>query len=163
MTLFKSKQNDSIGSSSELGYLLRERISPQWASFLQAFSAEMQSQLTLQEYRELLGSIGQRLAESLAVGQRETIEELEAAINQRLEGMQWGFAKLIDSGSSLNIEHHFSPLAHALNVDAETAGGLLEGVYEYWFRAAGAEADLSVKQLPGVATEAVLYFQFGRH
>lgn len=163
MTLFKSKPNDSIGSSGELQYLLRERISTQWTAFLQAFSAEMQSQLTPEEYRQLLHSMGQRMAESLAIGQRDTVEELEAAINQRFESMQWGYAKLIDSGISLNIEHHFSPLSVALDLDNETAGGLLEGIYEHWFRTAGAEADLGIKQLPSTATESVLHYQFGRH
>ncbi len=163
MTLFKSKPNDSIRSSGELEYLLRERISTQWAAFLQALSAEMQSQLTQQEYRQLLHSIGQRMAESLPIGPRDTIEELESAINQRFAGMQWGHVKLIDSGASLNIEHHFSPLSVALGLDAETAGGLLEGVYEHWFRAAGAEADLGIKQISGMSTESVLQYQFGSH
>ena len=162
MTLFKSKPNDSIGSSSELEYLLRERISTQWNAFLQAFSAEMQSQLTPQEYRQLLHSMGQRMAESLPIGQRDTIEELETAINERFKDMQWGYAKLIDSGTSLNIEHHFSPLSVALGLDTETAGGLLEGIYEHWFRALGAEAELGIKQLPDIASEFVLHYQFGR-
>ncbi len=163
MTLFKSKQNDTADTSAGVDFLLRERISAQWSVFLLALSAEMQNQLAAEEYRELLRSIGLRMAELLPIGPRETVEELEAAINQRLKDMQWGYASLVDSGSLLHIHHHFSPLECALGVNAEVAGGLLEGVYEYWFRAAGADEGLSVKQVPGSLAPTVLEYQFGRN
>lgn len=163
MSLFKPKQATARDPAPDLEFLLTERISRQWAGFLRAFSEEMQSQLSTEEFRELLRNMGLRLGESLPIEAKDTIEALESAINSHLQQMQWGYARMTDSGSMLQIQHHFDPLSSALNIDATVSGGLLEGVYEYWFRSAGAEDDLRVLQIPNAASPMVQEFQFGRH
>ena len=163
MTLFKPKQAMARDTSPDLAFLLTERISKQWAGFLRAFSDEMQAQLSTDEYRELLRNMGLRLAESLPIEAQDTVEALESAINGHLQHMQWGYARMTDSGSMLQIEHYFDPLSSALQVDAAVSGGLLEGVYECWFRSAGADDELRVLQVPHAASPTVLEFRFGRH
>ena len=163
MALFQSKQIASPESAADMTYLLGERVSVQWFGFLQAFSAEMNSQLSTEEYRELLRNMGQRFAALTAVGTKETVEELEVAINAQWSGLRWGYARLSDSGAQLSIQHHYSPLPEALGVDHAVAGGFLEGVYEHWFRAAGADDMLSVRQTVEDSTATVATFLFGRH
>jgi hypothetical protein len=43
------------------------------------------------------------------------------------------------------------------------SGGLLEGVYEYWFRSVGADDELSVVQVQNPVSPMVQEFRFGRH
>jgi Cellulose synthase subunit D len=161
MTLSTSKQADTV--EAEVNFLLRERISAQWACFLRAFSAEMQSQLSDAEYRELLRSMGTKMAEQLPIGTNETIEALEASINTQLHSIQWGYVKLVDAGNALCIHHHLNPLSPTLDITNDISGGFLEGVYDQWLRATGADAGLSVKQILGSVSQTTLEFQFGQH
>lgn len=163
MALFQSKQTAIPNSAVELEFLLNDRISVQWLSFLRAFSAEMQSQLTSEEYRELLRGIGKRFGDLTPMGTLDTIEELESALNVHWSALHWGYVKLSDSGVQLSIEHHFSPLVQALGGDVRVAGGFLEGVYEQWFRSAGADENLQVNQSLEASTAAVTVLQFGPH
>ncbi len=163
MALFPSKQTEQGDASSEVTFLLEERISGQWVNFLSAFSAEMQSQLSADEYRELLRGMGARLSTSVDIGTQDTVEALQASINAQLRKMRWGCCHLTDNGAQLVIEHHWSPLPVALNVDPVLASGFLEGMYEQWFHAAGAERTLTVKVKPDATNPARAVFQFGRH
>lgn len=164
MTLFKPKQTEDIAApSSDLDFLLRERISSQWTGFLHALSDELLSQLTPQECRDFLHSVGARMAKALPVPTQETVPELQAAINVKLAAQRWGHVELIDTGSHLQIRHHFCPLPLALGMDANIAGGLLEGLYELWFRSVGAEEGLSIVQTGSNADGSVLEFKFGQN
>lgn len=163
MALFQSKKTEQSDAPSAVEFLLDERISGQWVGFLSAFSAEMQSQLSEDEYRELLRSMGARFSTQIDVGVQDTVEALEASINAHLGKMRWGFCKLQDSGTQLVIEHHWSPLPKALGIDAALASGFLEGMYEQWFQTAGAEQTLTVKLQPEETNPTRAVFQFGRH
>lgn len=147
----------------EQGYLLRERVSVQWQAFLSALSDEMQSQLNPDEYRELLRSIGVRMGQQLPLGTTDTLEGLEQDINACLGDMRWGLARFSDSGATLVIDHVWSPLGAALHVDNGVAAGLLEGLYEAWFRAAGADASLTVRENRSVGSATHIQLLFGRH
>jgi Cellulose synthase subunit D len=163
MAFFQSKQAEHAAPAANIDYLLSERVSSQWSAFLTAFSTEIQNQLSPQEYRELLRSMGSRFGALLDIGERETVEGMADGINGHLKSIRWGRVRLADNGDQLLIEHHYSPLPQALGVDAELAGGFLEGMYEHWFKSAGADEALSVKQLAGASTASVTVFQFGRH
>lgn len=164
MTLFKPKQTEDIAApSSDLDFLLRERISNQWTGFLHALSDELLSQLTPQECRDFLRSVGTRLAKAMPIPTQDTVPELETAINEKLGAQRWGRVELIDTGSHLQIRHHYCPLPLALGMDAQVAGGLLEGLYELWFRSVGAEEGLSIVQTGASVDGSVLEFKFGQN
>lgn len=163
MAFFQSKQTEQASPTASVDYLLTERVSAQWLAFLTAFSTEIQNQLSAQEYRELLRSMGLRFGALLDIGERETVEGMSEGINAHLKAVRWGHVKLSDNGDQLLIEHHYSPLPQALGIDVDLAGGFLEGMYEHWFKAAGADAALSVKSVVGVSNATVTVFQFGRH
>jgi hypothetical protein len=163
MAFFQSKQAKHSAVAADLDYLLTERVSSQWIAFLAAFSAEIQNQLTPQEYRELLRSMGQRYAAAMDIGARDTVDGMAAGINEQLRAVQWGHVKLADNGDLLLIEHHLSPLPKALEVDPDLAGGFLQGMYEHWFKTAGADDALSVKAVAGASTNTLTVFQFGHH
>lgn len=130
-----------------LQHLALERVSVQWAGFLGALSDELQSQLADDEYRALLVRLGSRFAQSHELPACASLSEVETAANRVWAGLKWGFAEFSDYGRQLQINHHACPLPAALQVDAELAGGFLEGAYGTWLAAAGAPAELELKQL----------------
>jgi Cellulose synthase subunit D len=163
MALFSNQRPVAPSATSELDYLLRERVSIQWAGFLQAFSAEMQTQLAPEEYRTLLKSMGKRLAAATELSPSETVQEFESVINAYLVSVRWGYVRLDDSGAMLTIHHYFDPLSTALGEQATVSSGFLEGLFEQWFHAAGAESALGVAHAPDHATAVVNVYLFGRH
>ena len=163
MTTIESNPIDSTDLPAALDYLVSEQVSIQWRGFLQAFSAEIKSQLTPAEFKELLRSMGKRMGESVTVGEQPTVDALETEINRRLREIRWGYARLSDAGDQLNIKHYLCPLTSGTGLEPEVAGGFLEGMYEQWFHAAGAQPDLVVRQMTGPASATALEFQLGRN
>lgn len=147
----------------QLDYLQAERISVQWAGFMSALSAELQAQLTADEYRTLLFKMGTRFAQAHPIEGGDTVQILENNINAIWQGSRWGYAELVDAGQFLEISHHFCPLPVAAGIDNALSGGFLEGVYGVWMQAAGASPDLSVRQLPDEGQPSTMFFRFGRH
>lgn len=131
-----------------LRQLALERISPQWAGFLDVLSSELQAQLDTAEYRQLLVKLGRGFAVANPLGECAGLRALEEAMNRVWGTRRWGDVTLSDAVSQLQIVHRACPLPAALQIDPDLAGGYLEGVYGEWMRAAGAPAALQVRQLP---------------
>ena len=162
MTLFKSKQTEPDPASAALDYLLRERVSAQWMAFLQALSAELLSQLAPEEFHALLRSVGLRMAHAAPLAQVEdSITGLEHEINRTLAAMRWGQAKLTDDGAVLRILLHFNPLPPGLGVDPAVAAGALEGLFQGWFQAAGADPSLVLTLASASTDGSMLEFSYG--
>ena len=154
---------DSADLPAEVGYLMGERLSIQWRGFLRAFSAEINSQLTPVEFKELMRSMGTRMGESITIGEHDTVDALEAEINRHLKEIRWGYIRLSDAGNQLNIKHYLCPLASDLGLEPQVAAGFLEGMFEHWFHAAGAQPDLVVRQIVESSSLTALEFQLGRN
>lgn len=131
-----------------LQYLAVERVSRQWSGFLSIFSGELAAQLTDAEYRELLTRMGGKFAALNPLPACAELSDIQAAANAFWAGMQWGYVQFADQGQNLQIVHHACPLPAGLQLDADVAGGFLQGVYLTWIRAAGAPVSLSLHQLP---------------
>lgn len=129
-----------------LQHLALERIAPQWATFLSLLGNELASQLTPEELRQLLVRLGSRFAETNPLGPCEDVPALQNAFNRVWGPMQWGYATVSDLGQHLAVTHRACPLPAALQWDAELVGGYLEGAYGVWLHAAGAPAELVLKQ-----------------
>lgn len=129
--------------------LALERISPQWADFLGLMSEALGNQLEPAEYRQLLSDLGRGFAARNPLPPCTGLEELSAAMNSVWKRMQWGFVELSDQRSQLEVAHRACPLPAALQLDAEIAGGFLEGVYAVWLVAAGAPEELELVQVEG--------------
>ncbi len=136
-------------STDLLRHLALERVSPQWAVFLDLLSAELQAQLTPAEYRQLLRRLGSRFAETVPLDPCADLVGMADQANRVWQRMQWGFVAMVDLGQSLRITHRASPLPAALQLDADVAGGFLEGVYATWLSAAGSPPTLTLGQLTG--------------
>ncbi len=142
-----------------LQHLALERIAPQWAGFLGVLSDEFQAQLTSEELRALLVRLGVRFAQVFELPVCNSLEEIEAAVNKYWSQFQWGYTVFSDVGRQLQIAHYACPLPAAMQIDADLAGGFLEGAYVTWLRAAGSPTELLLRQVPTARIPMYMVFE----
>ena len=141
--------DDAESDSSELlQHLALERVSPQWAVFLSLLGSELSAQLSPDELRQLLVSLGGRFAEANPLRPCADLAALQDAFNQVWAPMRWGYSTVSEQGRQLSVRHRACPLPAALQLDAEVVGSYLEGVYAVWLKAAGAPSELVLRQQP---------------
>jgi hypothetical protein len=142
----KTSPDSNLSTHSVLEYYEKTCGSVQWTGFNQAFAAELCAGLPSEEIRQLFFRIGTRVAQASPVARCNTLEELQAAFNERLQAIGWGFSTLQEEGEHLHIFHACSPLAVAFGPASgpEWTASFFEGVYQAWFDAQGMPAGLRV-------------------
>jgi hypothetical protein len=146
-----------------LQHLALERISPQWADFLEILSGELGSQLSDVEYRAFLFRMGEKFAQANPIESCATLDDLEAAINRIWRRMSWGYVGFSDQGESMVVAHRACPLSAGLQVDADVAAGFMQGVYSVWLREAGAAPELSLYALASDGQPMLMAFELSAH
>ena len=114
--------------------------SSQWRVFLSAFASELQHGAEPAEVRGFLRQIGRRMADDMILPKADTIEALEAAMNQAWGRIDWGWVKLFPEDEAVRIVHGaypnaFSDPSHRVWPDG--AAAVMEGVYGQWMLAQG--------------------------
>lgn len=140
------QSNDMIPTDFLLEYYERTNRSTQWEGFNQAFASEISTGLPSEEICKLFFRIGSRMAKTLPVARCDTLDELQAAFNARLQAIGWGFSSLHVEGEYLYISHACSPLAISFGPASgpEWTSSFFEGVYQTWFESQGVTAGLHV-------------------
>lgn len=101
-----------------------------------------------------LAAIGQAVAMQLPVQTHNSLSELEDAMNDCLIALNWGWVQLEERDTCVLIEHSGCPLGSLMNDEGgEHWPNILIGLYEYWFRSAGAPHDLTVQVYAPVNAE----------
>ena len=142
-----------------LRHLAFERIAPQWSGFLRVLGAALQSQLSDDEFRQFLKSLGTEFAKELPLPAVDNLSALEDSVNRIWFDRQWGNVVFSDLGGALRMDHQACPLPAALQVDSDLAGGFLEGAYGAWLAAAGAPKELKLMQLPSTGLPMHMAFE----
>lgn len=123
-----------------------------WRAFLGAMADEFGQRLTTPELRLLMSRIGGRIARQLGLPACRTLGEFQHAVNTRLTEFGWGWARIEDAGEAIVVRHYCAPLSAVFGADAEAwAPALLEGAYQEWFKAVGADPALTVRQRSSAA------------
>ncbi|MDE1181076.1 cellulose biosynthesis protein BcsD [Paraburkholderia sp.] len=145
-----------------LDYLLERQISPQWRGMLTALAEEFETQIGHDELRQLMFRVGCRFAAAHALPPVGSTAELAAALNLCWQDAQWGFVELSDEPEYLRIAHYCAPL-HAFGASALSwTPAFLEGAYQTWLSALGAQG-LSVAQTSGFDENTAIEFRLGRY
>jgi hypothetical protein len=143
-------------------YLLQRQISPQWRGLLTALAEEFEAQIGQDELRQLMYRVGCRFAAASPLPPCNSSAARADALNARWQEAEWGYVQLSDEPEYLRIAHSCAPLlafgATALN----WTPAFLEGVYQTWLSALGAEG-LSVAQASEFDEHATIEFRLGRH
>ena len=145
-----------------LDYLLERQISPQWRGMLSALANECEAQIGRDELRQLMHRVGSRFAAAHPLPACGSTAELSQALNLYWRGMDWGYVELADEAESLRIIHYCAPLPAFGESALAWTPAFLEGVYQTWLSALGAQG-LSVAQTSGFGADSALEFRLGRH
>ncbi|MCC8394623.1 cellulose synthase [Paraburkholderia sp. MMS20-SJTR3] len=145
-----------------LDYLLERQISPQWRGMLSALAGEFEAQIGRDELRQLMQRVGVRFAQAHPLPACGSTADLQQALNDYWRAMDWGYVELADEAESLRIVHYCAPLPAFGETALAWTPAFLEGVYQSWFSALGAQG-LSVVQTSGFGVDSALEFRLGRH
>lgn len=145
-----------------LEYLLEHQISPQWRGMLSALASEFEAQIGRDELRQLMHRVGCRFAAAHPLPACGSTAELARTLNLYWHDMDWGYVELADEADSLCIVHYCAPLQAFGNTALTWTPAFLEGVYQTWLSALGAQG-LSVAQTSEYGADAAIEFRLGRH
>lgn len=160
--------SDLLGGGEQLlRYFERQQCSSQWSGFLGLFFEELMRNAGEKDGSAFLRHIGRRMGQALLLGEQDTLESLEAAMNRRWEDLNWGWVSLRLLDSRLVVRHQGYPvpgLKENQNADlARTAmAAVLEGVYGTWLEKQSGERGTPLR-LVDSPNPRILEFVYGRH
>lgn len=126
-------------------YLLDRHISRQWRGLLSALADEFEAQIGGAELRQLMHRVGSRFADASPLPPCASTAELADALNARWQEADWGFVELSDERDHLRIVHYCAPLRAFGQSALAWTPAFLEGAYQHWLAALGANG-LAVRQ-----------------
>jgi hypothetical protein len=147
---------------SLLAYYRTQQSSQQWVDFLSALAAELSSQASDDELRQIFAAVGKRQALALEghVQDVDGLAELASVLNEYWAAQHWGFVNFSEKKNSVEIVHAASPLADAFGEDALAwSVGYLEGFYEQIFKLLGAGRGMHVSALDAEESGLSLIFE----
>jgi hypothetical protein len=144
-----------------LDYLLQRQISPQWRGLLTALAEEFEAQIGQGELRQLMYRVGCRFAAAHPLPPCASTADLADALNARWQEADWGYVELVDEADYLRISHSCAPVQAFGSAALAWTPAFLEGVYQTWLSALGAEG-LSVAQASEFDEYATIEFRLGR-
>jgi hypothetical protein len=147
-----------------LNYYARQQCSRQWVHFMAAMFSEFEERVTTAEADQFLETLGAKMARLLPLRRCESLEELEEDINSVLEGIDWGWMRLREGESFIEITHGAYPLVPQDEGRRSWMVPVLEGLYSGWMGEQGGDATLKAR-LHGTAPAngAALTLHYGRH
>lgn len=134
-------------TEASLIYYARRQCSEQWRVFLTSLAEELSGQMEVEDRRKFMLALGERMAAKLPHPDATSLAQLESAINQLWEQMEWGYVSLREVDNTIAVSHRCAPLRAAFGAASmKWVPGLLEGLYAHWFRAFGAGGELQLMQ-----------------
>jgi len=133
---------------ASLNYFSSRPVDGRWAGLLKALSEELSAQMPASEIRGFFAVLGRRWARTMPLPAIHDLKDFEHAANAALAAVDWGWVKVRDLGSSVELQHSCAPLRTAFGAEALSwAPGLIEGLLSEWLREQGAEGSLLLRQV----------------
>jgi hypothetical protein len=131
-------------------YFRSQQVSLQWSPVLRAFAVELRTQadVEIEALHQLFIKIGMRFGKDMESQFQgvETLSELANAFNDLWNRTNWGWVALTEASGSIEIEHHYAPIAEAFGGEMlDWSVGLLEGFYQAVFRSFGVSEKMTAK------------------
>ncbi|HZK89339.1 MAG TPA: cellulose biosynthesis protein BcsD [Stellaceae bacterium] len=147
-----------------LNYYARQQCSRQWVHFMAAMFAEFEERVDAAEADQFLHAIGFKMGLLLPLRRCDSLEDLADDINNVLEGIDWGWVRLRESGSFIEITHGAYPLVPQEESRRSWLVPILEGLYSGWLGQQGGERSFTARLIGGPrGAGALLTFSYGRH
>jgi hypothetical protein len=150
--------------SISLDYYARQQCSRQWVHFLAAMFAEFEERVDPAEADQFLESLGLKMARLLTLRRCASLEELENDMNSVLEGIDWGWMRIRETGNFIEITHGAFPLVPQDERRRSWLVPILEGLYSGWLGEQGGDPSFTARLFGRPqGTAALLTFRYGRH
>ena len=147
-----------------LHYYARQQCSRQWVHFMAAMFAEFEERVDPAEADQFLETLGFKMALLLPLRRCDTLEELEDDINSVLEGIDWGWMRIGEKDSFIEITHGAYPLVPQDESRRSWLVPILEGLYGGWLAEQGGDPSFTARlDGPSRSNGALLTFRYGRH
>ncbi|HZT88801.1 MAG TPA: cellulose biosynthesis protein BcsD [Stellaceae bacterium] len=147
-----------------LRYYAKQQCSRQWVHFLAAMFGEFEERVDASEADHFLETIGSRMAQSLPLRRCESLEDLQDDINAVLEGMDWGWVRVAESGRFIEIVHGAYPLIPQDESRRSWLVPVLEGLYTEWLGEQGGDPAFTARLVEAPrGAGAPFAFHYGRH
>jgi hypothetical protein len=147
-----------------LQYYARQQCSRQWVHFMAAMFAEFEERVAPAEADQFLEALGASMARLLPLRRCESLEELQDDINSVLEGIDWGWMRISESGNYIEIVHGAYPVVPQDEARRSWLVPILEGLYSGWLGEQGGDPTFAARAVgPLGANRTPLRFQYGRH
>lgn len=138
-----------------IAYLESQRRDSLWSAFLNPLVDEVVASLEKEQTPQLLVKAGMRAAQELPLPHCDAVEQLEHEANHYWTKLGWGLVTFTEQQDCLDIKHECLP---ANAPQHECFAHFLQGIYQQWFRSAGAGDGLQVKHSGEVQTN-VFFFK----
>lgn len=149
---------------ASLRYYTQQNCARQWVHFLAAMFAEFEERVAPAEADQFLETLGIRMAQSLPLRRCDDLQELEDDINAVLEGIDWGWAQIAETGGYIEIVHGAYPVVAQDEARRSWVAPVLEGLYSQWMTEQGGDTSCSARLIAAPATfGAPFHFRYGRH
>jgi Cellulose synthase subunit D len=132
-------------------YFRSQQIPLQWSPFLRALAQELIANADKHALHQLFTNVGSRFATTVLpqFSGISTLKELNDALNGLWAPMSWGYVKLTEASTAIEIEHRYAPLAEAFGDEMlEWSVGVMEGFYQSVFRSFGASEKMTASYVP---------------
>lgn len=129
---------------------------------LSALASEFEAQIGRDELRHLMHRVGGRFAAAHPLPASDSTADLALTLNARWHEMDWGYVELADEPESLRIVHYCAPLPAFGKSALAWTPAFLEGAYQTWLSALGAQG-LSVAQTSNYTDDTAIEFRLSRH
>jgi hypothetical protein len=150
--------------ATTLQYYARQQCSRQWVHFIAAMFAEFEERVAPAEADQFLEALGASMARLLPLRRCDSLDELQDDINSVLEGIDWGWMRLSESGNYIEIIHGAYPVVPQDEARRSWLVPILEGLYTGWLGEQGGEPSFAARAVhPPRANGAPLRFHYGRH
>ena len=153
--------------SKNIDYKLQRETSRQWRMVAAAMAQEFTNDTPYGCTNDFGHRVGVNYAIQAALPVCSSLRDLETAISNRWQNMDWGWINLDDRGKNLLIVHHSASngqlAASAFGLDAPVwLAAFLSGVYQQWLASLGAGQDLRVKQISPIDEFGTIEFELSR-
>ena len=141
-----------MASPKKIDYRIQRQSARLWRSLIAATANGLCKQFELKNPRAVMHTIGLQFGTQTSLPACETLSDLQIAMCSVWQDMDWGWVELEDTDGVLRIIHHSSTTGNLLNTSfgIETplwVTGFLEGTYQKWLGAMGANESLRVRQV----------------
>ena len=139
-------------SPKKIDYRIQRQSARQWRSLLAATAHGLCKQFEFKNARPVMHMIGMQFGSQTSLPACETLADLQSAMCSVWQDMDWGWVELEENGGVLRIIHHGSTNGNLMSSSfgMETpiwVTAFLEGTYQKWLAAMGANETLRVQQV----------------